>query len=103
MGELVERVQERIAHRPALVVKLHAEVADTLGRALLQGLGERFDEHVATASIRLFDLAEIPAIRDALPREVSRVRFVSDVNSMEPIDVATAQQRFPALGFLRLE
>jgi len=96
--ELMERVEARIANRPELVVKLYAEVADTLGAGLREGLDERFDEQLTQGSLAIYDLAAIPAIRVELPNEISRVRFISDISGVEPIDIAELRDRFPQLG-----
>ena len=103
LGGLTRQIETKIASRPDLVVKLHTEIADTLGRGFLQGLDECFDEHLARASFSLYDLADVPAIRDPLPIGVSRVRFVSDLTSLNPVDLGRARQRFPTLGFPVLE
>jgi hypothetical protein len=96
--ELMERVQSRIADRPELVTKLYAEVVDTLGAGLREGLDERFDEQLAQESLAIYDLASIPAIRVELPNEISRVRFVSDIGGVEPLDGSALRERFPQLG-----
>jgi Putative PD-(D/E)XK family member, (DUF4420) len=96
--ELMERVESRIANRPELVVKLYAEVADSLGAGLREGLDERFDEQLALASLAIFDLSAIPAIRSELPNGISRVRFVSDIGGVEPLGAGEVRNRFPQLG-----
>lgn len=96
--ELMKRVEARIANRPDLVVKLYAEVADTLGAGLREGLEERFDEYLARSSLAIYDMVAVPAIRGELPNEISRVRFVSDIGDVDPIDLAELNRRVPQLG-----
>ena len=42
-------------------------------------MGARFDDRLARASLRFYDLAMVPAIRDGVPPEVSGVHFRSDL------------------------
>lgn len=99
LGVHLENVgEERIAGRPELVVKLYSEVAGTLGSSLREGLNERFDLQLAQASLGIYDLATIPAVRCELPNELSRVRFVSDNSNTVQVDGSDIRSRFPELG-----
>lgn len=75
-------------------------VADTLGSALLTSLDARFDELLATNSLRIFDAAEIPAIRSTIPRQVTAVKFQSDLTeaaALDPSELARASELWRAL------
>jgi hypothetical protein len=63
-------------------------VADTLGSTLLTSLDARFDDLIATNSLRIFDAAEIPAIRSAIPPQVTAVKFQSDLTEISALDPA---------------
>jgi len=63
-------------------------VADTLGSALFASLDARFDDLLATNSLRIFDAAGIPAIRSAVPPQVSAVKFQSDLTEVPALDLA---------------
>lgn len=91
---LAARTEARLAGRPELVIKLHAVLAETLGLGLLQGLAQRFDEHLARARIAFYDLSEIPAIRGPLPVEISGVRFTSEFGRLPALNLREAARRF---------
>jgi hypothetical protein len=57
-----------------------------MGSSLLQFLKVRFDEAVARASLKWFDLRDIPAIRGDLPVGVSSLRFSSNFGTSSPKD-----------------
>ncbi len=75
-------------------------VADTLGSALLTSLDMRFDNLLATNSLRIFDAADIPAIRSAVPPQVSAVKFQSDLTeapALDPAELACASPLWRAI------
>lgn len=43
-------------------------------------MGARCDDRLALSSFRFFDLAQVPAIRNGVPPEVSGVHFRSDLS-----------------------
>jgi len=81
--ELLDRLEERLSGSPEAAVKLRETVASTMGSALPEALEARFDEAACRASLRWFDLLEVPAIRGCLPPSVGAVRFTSDLSSTQ--------------------
>jgi hypothetical protein len=63
-------------------------IAETLGSALLTSLDARFDDLLATNSLRIFDATEIPAIRSAIPPQVTAVKFQSDLTEASAVHAA---------------
>ena len=80
MEGLVDSVCRLVEARIDLVLKIHEVVATTLGTALSKAMTVAFDERGIEASMRLFDMREIPAVRCKLPHEVSQVRFRVDLS-----------------------
>ena len=78
LSELISEVEARIALHD-LVLKLRIVVADTLGRDMQSALGWSFDLARAIASLRMYDMSVIPAIRPPLHAGVSGVRFLTDL------------------------
>lgn len=101
LQELVRQVERRLASHGELVLKVEEIVAETLGEALPTALGMRFDERLAKASLQLYDLAVVPAVRDGFPVEVTQVRFRSDRSRTPTLayaDICTRSSN--ALGLL---
>ena len=95
---LISRVEAHLTCYPRSIVKLHTVIADTLGTALPSALSQRFDEQLAFGSVAFYDLALIPAVRGALPSEVSAVRFRSDISSLTPMRRVELARLLPALA-----
>jgi hypothetical protein len=60
----------------------------------------RFDNLLATNSLRIFDAADIPAIRSAVPPQVSAVKFQSDLTeapALDPAELACASALWRAI------
>jgi hypothetical protein len=98
--DLVRRIEGRLAGRDDLITKVQDAVSGTLGSSLPTALTTRFDEGLARASLQFYDLANVPAIRGALPPGVSRVRFQSDLSRMPPLDRSALSARGDALAGL---
>lgn len=81
LRELVEQIEPQLESDAELILKLHINVAETLGDSLDRALEVRFDEQLARTSLAFFDLREIPAIRDGVPVELSEVRFKVDLST----------------------
>ena len=86
--ELIRAIEGRLHGRQDLILKVQQSVAKTLGDALPSALSSRFDDRLARASMRFYDMASIPAVRGPLPSEVSQVHFRSDLSSLPPLDQA---------------
>lgn len=95
---LVERIEAGLSSRPKLIVKLHSVLADTLGAALLEALGQRFDEQLAMSSLAFYDLSTIPAVRGPLPPQVTAVRFRSELAGVSPLSTQRLGHLMPGLA-----
>ena len=80
LRELVVAIEAALAGNDNLILKVQETIAETLGEALPTAMGARFDDRLALASLRFYDLATVPAIRDGVPPEVSGVHFRSDLS-----------------------
>lgn len=101
LRELVVVIEAALAGNDYLILKVQETIAETLGEALPTGMGARFDDRLALASLRFYDLATVPAIRDGVPPEVSGVHFRSDLSRTDQLcetDVQTMSET--ALQFL---
>lgn len=94
--ELIRDVEGKLGPMDDLLFKLQEVVAETLGEALPTSLRMRFDEQAARASLRLYDLTAVPAIRDGIPAEVTQVRFRSDLSRTPTLSTAEIADRSPA-------
>ena len=83
--DLLDRIEARLSAVPEAAAKLRETVASTMGAALSETLDATFDEAACRASLRWFDLREVPAIRGNLPPGVATVRFASDMSSVESV------------------
>lgn len=92
LRELVAAIEAALAGDDGLILKVQETVAETLGESLPTAMGARFDDRLALASLRFYDLATVPAIRDDVPPEVSRVHFRSDLTRTEPLSDAELQE-----------
>ena len=100
LAGLISRIERRLGSGHSLLLKLRQVTAATLGSAAATGLRCGFDEQVAVSSLQLYDLRAIPAIRGAIPTEVSEVRFRSDISAVVPIDRRAMVQSSPTLDAL---
>ncbi len=91
LRELVIAIETALGGREDLILKVQETVAETLGESLPSAMGARFDDRLALASLRFYDLATVPAIRDGVPPEVSGVHFRSDVSRTEPVTESDVQ------------
>jgi hypothetical protein len=91
LRELVAAVEAALGGNDDLILKVQETIAETLGDSLPTAMGARFDDRLALASLRFYDLAKVPAIRDGVPPEVSGVHFRSDLTRMEWLSEAGLQ------------
>lgn len=99
--ELLRTVEGKLAGYDDLILKVQEAVAETLGETLPSAMEMRFDYHLARSSLQFYDLSLIPAIRDGIPPEVSKIHFWSDLSGMNPLDEAAVSGLAPtAWGFL---
>jgi hypothetical protein len=92
MQELIEDIGLRIAD-DALLLKVQAGVAETLGSGLPEALSLRFDEALAASSLRFFDLRTIPAVRGVVPAEVTEVRFRANLSAQLGLPIDEVSRR----------
>lgn len=78
--ELIGTIETALAGDNELILRVQETIAQTLGESLPTAMTVRFDERLARASLRFFDLAAVPAIRDGIPNGVSGVHFRSDLS-----------------------
>lgn len=88
LGDLVQRIEGQVTGNPELILRLHSTVVETLGDATTTGMSVRFDEHLARASVRTYDLSHIPAVREDIPPEVSQVHFRADISGLNPVSAS---------------
>jgi len=91
LRELVTAIEVELEGNDNLILKVQETIAETLGESLPTAMGARFDDRLAFASLRFYDLASVPAIRDNVPAEVSGVHFRSDLTRTEPLAAADVQ------------
>lgn len=91
LRELVAAVEAALDGNDDLILKVQETIAETLGDSLPMAMSARFDDRLALASLRFYDLATVPAIRDGVPPEVSGVHFRSDLTRMEWLSEASLQ------------
>ena len=91
LSELVVAIEAALGGKDDLVLKVQETIAETLGEALPTAMGARFDDRLALASLRFYNLATVPAIRDEVPPEVSGVHFRSDLSRTESLSKADVQ------------
>ena len=97
LRELVAAIEAALASRDDLILKVQETIAESLGESLPTAMGARFDDRLALASLRFYDLATVPAIRDSVPPEVSQVHFRSDLSRTEAL-TGSALQLFSDLA-----
>ncbi len=87
LRELVQRVEQQLSGNVDLILKLQETVVEGLGATATMALAMRFDEDLAKSSLQVYELGAIPAVRDAVPSEVSQIRFRSDISRTPVADV----------------
>ena len=92
IGELAERIERQLGGDADLTFRLHATIAETLGDATTAALEMRFDEHLARSSIRIYDIREVPAVREDLPAEVTQVHFRANISQVHTANLSTLER-----------
>lgn len=92
LRELITMIEAALAGSDDLILKVQETIAETLGESLSTAMGARFDDRLALASLRFYDLATVPAIRDGVPLGVSAVHFRSDLSHTEPLSTNDLSQ-----------
>ena len=73
-------IEAALASNDELILRVQETIAESLGESLPTAMSARFDDRLALASLRFYDLAKVPAIRDGVPPDVSDVHFRSDLS-----------------------
>jgi len=87
VGDLVDSIRKKVGEDSYLSEKLFRLVTSTLGTSFERSLDISFDYSVAKDSLRFYrheDIKKIPSIH--IPKEVSDVRYKSDLTSLDPIN-----------------
>jgi hypothetical protein len=92
VAELLQSIEARLGTNYGAISRLRIIVADSLGETLPSAMDRRFDLDLATASTRYYDATTIPAIRPPLPVGVSALRFTSDFDHCNRLDVSTLER-----------
>jgi len=100
LGELLDEAGARLDGDMQALLKLRTVAANSLGGSLPAALQMRFDDALARSTLAFFAAEEIPAIRDAIPRGVSGVRFRSDLTGTGAATIEQLSDKCPALGRL---
>lgn len=88
IGDLVARVEGRLGGDPMRQVKVHQQVAATLGNDWVRYLSHSFDEVQAEATLLILDPALVPQVEEP-PPEVVSVTLAVDCSGV-PVDSAPA-------------
>ena len=88
LKDLRGNIMEAVKEDPILVAKLEINIVQCLGSKAAASMDVSFDEARARDSLKLFDLRDIPSISpEHIPREVSKIRFISSLNHVDPQDI----------------
>jgi len=98
LHELVTEIEAKLASEDALIFKLQKNLTETLGNTLGEAFEFRFDEMLAKESLQYYDLREVPAVRSALPPEVTGVHFCSDLGRTLPLSKAKLKSMRERIG-----
>lgn len=82
--DLYEEVLELVGHDPDLQEKVHRLLMSAVGFRLGAASDVRFDAIAALGSAKAVVADEVPRVPEPLPRGVSDVRFVSDLDMSSP-------------------
>lgn len=91
LSELIRTIEFALSGHDSLILKLQETIAGTLGESLPTAMGARFDDRWARTSLRFYNSATVPAIREGIPPEVSQVHFRSDLSGSEPLKEGEVQ------------
>lgn len=90
---LLTALRSRLATRPDLALRVENVTAQCLGRFWATALEESFDWQQAEDSLRFFEGRTIPAVSAEIPREVTDVRFRSDLTACASLGLVEARQK----------
>ena len=87
LGDLLGQIRGRLKGETTLLLHLESVVGATLGRNLIEALGDRFDLQLADDSIRFVEAGSVPRPPEPMPFEVTEVSFVSDLRRAPVVPV----------------
>uniref|UniRef100_UPI000F8F729E PD-(D/E)XK motif protein n=1 Tax=Shimia sediminis TaxID=2497945 RepID=UPI000F8F729E len=96
--DLQELLENQLAGDLESTFKLRSVISETIGNLDSEMPMRRFDFETAVNSLLVFDLTEIPAVRGDLEPGVSGLRFNSDLEHCQPINLKAEVRRFPELS-----
>ena len=86
--QLIDSITIKIQNDISLTEKLNNIVCRTLGNSLEQSIKIKFDYNIAKDSLQFFNYRDISKIEEVhIPREVSDVKYKSDLTSITPVNV----------------
>jgi hypothetical protein len=85
LARLWHDVRSRVEDDAELLLHVDQVVTTSIGRTWRRGLGFGFDDSVARNTLAFYDANSIPAVEGDLPRELSEVRFRSDISAVTPL------------------
>jgi hypothetical protein len=100
MGDLIQRVRDRVAENHELVAHVDRIVAESLGDSWSRALSDKFDLEIARESLAFFDSTVVPKIEGDLPNGVSEVKFCSDLSGQIPTSSASLRAGGALFGAL---
>jgi len=87
INDLLSRINDKIEDFPEQKEKLHLLVYSTLGVDIERVNQIKFDLEFAKNSLQFYKSVNIPKIKErAIPKEVSKVKFISSLENSKPID-----------------
>lgn len=96
--DLVRRLESQLAGDPERQLRVHDQVAVTLGPSWLREVSTRFDEHQGVRSLRVVDAATVPRV-DPGPEAVLAVDLTVDCTTATE-DAPGAESLLDGLGAL---
>mgnify|MGYP002777118044 CR=1 FL=1 len=92
---LVESIKKKIQNDLELIEKLNSIVFRTLGNSLEQSIKIKFDYDLAKESLRFYRHQAISKIAiESIPSEVSEVKYRSDLNNIDYIDLNSYSPKY---------
>ena len=86
INDLSEKILSHINNKPDLVLHFERIMGLSLGNTWYRASEERFDEKRAEQALKFFNVSDIASVNPNLPREVSCVRFKSDLTNIPSIE-----------------
>ena len=88
IGQLVDRISEKIGGDLELIDKMNRVVCKTLGNSIEESLGFKFDYNVAIQSKLFYNAMDVSKIeKNCIPKSVSLVKFQSDLSTSPTFEI----------------